>query len=302
MPVADLDGIVAFVETARAGSFTAAADRLGLTKSAVGKSVARLEARLGTKLLHRTTRKLSLTADGEAYLARCSLALDGIAEAEAAIASVQGEPRGRLRIDMPAAYGRRILLPVLLDLAGANARLRLSLTFNDRLIDPVEEGVDLVVRLGALKDSAGLVSRLLTRQMLHLCAAPSYLARRGHPETVAALHDHACILGLRSGVPQQWEFQGSDGTPVRLAMSPAHEIGDGDGIIAAALGGLGICQMPASLVADHVLQGTLALVLPQVSTVLVDVHAVWPGARHLSPKVRFLVDSLVAAARAGRLG
>ena len=201
-----LSGIVAFVEAARAGSFTLAAERMGLTKSAVGKSVSRLETRLGVKLFYRTTRKLSLTVDGEAFLASCKTALNEIIEAEAALKSEQGVPKGRVRIDMPAAYGRKILLPVLLEIASANPGLQLTLTFSDRLIDPVEEGIDLVIRFGILTDSAGLVSRRLMQQTLHVCASPTYLSRRGQPENrgrveAARLHRgvsarHAVAVGL----------------------------------------------------------------------------------------------------------
>ena len=297
-----LSGIAAFVEAARAGSFTLAAERMGLTKSAVGKSVSRLETRLGVKLFYRTTRKLSLTVDGEAFLASCKTALNEIIEAEAALKSEQGVPKGRVRIDMPAAYGRKILLPVLLEIASANPGLQLTLTFSDRLIDPVEEGVDLVIRFGILTDSAGLVSRRLMQQTLHVCASPTYLSRRGHPRTVEELRQHDCIVGFRRGTPLQWDFLDESGGTFRFSPPSTHEVGDGDAIIAAALAGLGLCQMPSSLVAEHLRTGDLVAILQDTAAVSVNVHALWPGSRHLSAKVRYIVDALVMEARAGRLG
>jgi DNA-binding transcriptional LysR family regulator len=141
--VEQLAGVAAFVEAARTGSFTTAAQNLRITKSAVGKSVARLEERLGAKLFYRTTRHLSLTPDGAAYFASCAHALEEIVDAERALTSKHGKPTGKLRIDMPGAFGRRVLLPLLLDIAKAHPALRLVMTFTDRIIDPVEEGIDL---------------------------------------------------------------------------------------------------------------------------------------------------------------
>ena len=168
--VEQLAGVAAFVEAARTGSFTTAAQNLRITKSAVGKSVARLEERLGAKLFYRTTRHLSLTPDGAAYFASCAHALEEIVDAERALTSKHGKPTGKLRIDMPGAFGRRVLLPLLLDIAKAHPALRLVMTFTDRIIDPVEEGIDLSVRFGELRDCSSLVSRRLTEQSS--CSAP----------------------------------------------------------------------------------------------------------------------------------
>ena len=182
-----LDGIEVFVTVVRSRSFTGAAERLGVSKSAVGKSVARLEHRLGTLLFYRTTRKLSLTVDGEAFYRACSQALDEIAHAEGALASTGAAPTGRLRIDMPAAFGRRILLPVLLDIARPHPALQLALSFGDRIIDPISEAVDLVLRFGEPADQAGLVMRKLTEQRLCICASPAYLAAQGIPQSLDEL-------------------------------------------------------------------------------------------------------------------
>lgn len=293
-----LSGIVTFVEAARAGSFTAAGERLGISKSAVGKSVSRLEERLGTKLFHRSTRKLALTSDGEAYLTSCGAALDGIAEAEAVIGGTSGGPSGRLRIDLAAAFGRHKLLPVLTRIARDHPALHLTLSFTDRVIDPVEEGVDLVIRFGETKDSSGLIARKLTEQRRLICAAPGYIASRGRPRHPDDLANHACIVGYRLGASLQW-FLSQNGKDIRISPPPTHQIGDGDAIISMTLAGAGLSQMPVSLVRQHIEAGDLVPVLEEFEGPPVPIYAVWPGTRHLSPKLRFIVDALRDAAKAG---
>jgi DNA-binding transcriptional LysR family regulator len=295
-----LSGVAVFVAVARSGSFTRAAEQLGVTKSAVGKAVARLEARMGVKLLHRTTRLMRLTEDGEAYLAACAAAMDDIIAAEAALRSRNQVLQGRLRIDMPVAFGRRVLLPLLMEMSQPHPGLSLSLTFNDGAIDPLSEDVDLVIRFGALRDSSHLVARRLVTQDRIICAAPAYLARHGEPRTLADLDRHQGVVGSPKGPPLRWTVR--EGGEVRHLAPPAtHHLGDADAMIEAAVGGFGICQMPASLVRGHIAQGRLVPILSTFSTVPVDVHAVWPKQAHLSPRVRYAVDQLVGFAARGRL-
>lgn len=296
-----LGGVRIFVEAARTLNFTAAAARLGVTKSGVGKSIAQLEARLGTKLFYRSTRRLSLTADGEAYLASCTLALDALDEAEAALSSTQLVPRGRLRVDLPVAFGRKVVLPVLAGIAQAHPELSLVLSFTDRLVDPVEAGIDLLIRFGELKSSTGLVARKLTEQRRVMVAAPRYLARFGAPSAPNELVRHRCIVALRGEGPPGWIVTDADGRATRIAPPPTHEIGDGDAVVEAAIAGLGIAQMPSSLVRVPIADGRLMPVLDANPGSFVPVHAVWPGTRHLLPKVRVIVDELVRRAAAGAL-
>lgn len=296
-----LSGVMIFVAAARANSFTVAADHLGITKSAVGKSIAKLEDRLGTKLFHRTTRRLSLTVDGEAYFASCAHAVDEIMAAEAALSSRKQTPSGRLRIDMPAAYGRKVVLPVLLDIAKANPDLQLTMTFTDHLIDPIEEGVDLMIRFGPLKDSSSLVARRLTVQGQVICASPQYLKEHGEPKSLEELQDHCCIVGFRRGQPLSWSVVDSDEDAIRISPPPTHEVGDGDAIVAMAVAGLGICQMPDSLVREHLQRGALIPVLDSFSAREIEINAVWPKTKHLQPKVRHVVDELVLRADQGAL-
>ena len=193
------------VTAVRARSFTVAAERLGISKSAVGKSVARLEDRLDAKLFYRTTRKLSLTADGEAFYQTCSEAIEEILAAEGALAARDTAPTGRMRIDMPAAFGRRILLPVLLDIARPHSALHLTLSFSDRIIDPVAEGIDLVVRFGEVADQAGLVMRKLTKAKGSASAGrlPIWLLE-GVPKDLVEVSQHRCIVNLRRDTPFFW--------------------------------------------------------------------------------------------------
>jgi DNA-binding transcriptional LysR family regulator len=296
------NGIIAFAEAANLLSFTAAAEKLGITKSAVGKSVARLEERLGTKLLHRTTRKLTLTADGEAYLASCRHALQEIESAEDALVAQNQQLAGRLRIDAPAAWGRQFLLPQLAKITKHHPGLNLSLSLTDRIIDPVEEGIDLAIRFGETKDTSGLITRKLSEQRAMIVAAPGYLEVRGHPHSVEDIQHHDCIVGFRRDIPNTWRVKSAEGLSHRIAPPATHEISDGAAIVDAAVAGLGLAQMPSSLLIDQIKAGKLVSVLDEFATVGVGIYAVWPKNRHLLPRVKHVVQILVEGARNGALG
>jgi len=295
-----LSGVAAFVAVVRAGSFTLAAERLGVTKSAVGKSVTRLEARLGVRLLHRTTRHLKLSFDGDVYFRACAAALDDIAAAEAQITPQGGAIRGRVHIDMPVAFGRRVLLPILLDIARPHPDLALTMSFSDATIDPAKQEVDLVVRFGPIEDSTRLVARRLTSQARVLCAAPGYLAEHGTPRSLADLDRHRCIVGSANGPPLRWTLNDGDRV-VQITPPATHQLNDGEAIVDAAVAGFGLCQMPASLVRQRIAQGQLVAVLEAHSRVPVDVHVLWVRQARLSPRVRLVVDQLVARGAAGEL-
>jgi len=301
--MADLDplsGVSVFVAAARTGSFTKAADRLGVTKSAVGKSIARLERRLGFTLFHRTGRLTRLTANGEAYLGACAAAIDEVMAAESALSSNSRVLSGRIHIDMPVAFGRRILLPILLRITRLHPDLQLSLTFSDATSDLVQEGVDLAVRFGALKDSSNLIARHLVAQERVICASPDYLRVHGEPMTLAAVRAHACVVGAPKGPPLVWHVR-ENGSEKRFTPPATHRLSDGEAMVDAAVAGLGLCQMPISLVRDRLAEGALVPVLRECSTVPVDVHALWPRQAQLSPRVRYVVDELAACAACGSL-
>jgi DNA-binding transcriptional LysR family regulator len=292
IPVDSFQGVITFVVAARSSSFTEAAEQLAISKSAVGKAIVRLEKRLGTQLFHRTTRRISLTADGEAYYAACALALEEIGAAESGLGPGSREPSGRLRVDMPVAFGRRVVAPLLFEIANKYPALQLNITFSDHLVDPIEEGIDLLIRFGDLKDAAGLVARRLTVQRWAICAAPDYLARFGTPTSLEALKDHHCIVGHRRGQPLSWRVRRGAET-VRFAPPATHQIGDGEAMILAAVAGVGLCQMPRSLFKDDIDAGRLIEVLAGHEPDAVEVHALWPKVSHLRPKVRYVVDELV---------
>jgi len=296
-----LSGVVTFVEAARAGSFTAASERLGISKSAVGKSIARLEERLGTKLFHRTTRRSRLTLEGESYLASCASALDEIAAAETALDAGRFTPRGRLRIDMPGAFGRRVLVPILAEIARAEPGLQFAMSFTDRFVDLVEEGIGLAIRIGDLEDSSGLVVRKLVEQTRVICASRQYLDTRGTPMSIEDLRTHDGIVALRRETSIAWLIADRDGTLVHLAPRQTHEIGDAEAMLTATLAGCGLVQLPMWMVREHLKSGALVAVLTEFATPKVNVHAVWPRTRHLAPKVRHVVDALVVRAVDERL-
>jgi DNA-binding transcriptional LysR family regulator len=295
-----LSGVAVFVAAARCGTFTDAAERLGLTKSAVGKAIARLEERVGFKLFHRTTRLTKLTADGEAYLAACATAIDEVTAAQAALSSNNRILSGRLHIDMPVAFGRRVLLPVLIEIMRPHPALGMTLTFTDSTSDLLQEDVDLAIRFGALPDSGDLVARRLVTQERVICASPAYLKSHGTPQTLADVRIHRCIVGSLKGPPLVW-FVNVGGAEKRFNPPATHRLSDGEAMVDAAVGGLGLVQLPSSLVREALASGSLKPVLRDFSAVGVDVHAVWPRQRQLNPRVRYVVDQLVAHAARGRL-
>lgn len=292
------DGVQEFAATVRTGSFTAAATTLGVTASAVGKSISRLEARLGTKLLHRTTRSLSLTSEGELYLAACTNILDEIESAESTLAAGGGVPVGRVRIDLPGAFGRQHVMPTLLDLALKHPKLDLSVVFSERTVDIFAEGTDLAVRIGELRAETGLAAKRLGSQRLVICASPRYLAERGAPRNPAELIERDCIMGWRREQRATWLLKGDLGTAFAQEAKVRHELSDGDAMLDAVLAGAGLSQLPTWLVGAHLASGALVPVLQEYAGAEMPIHAVWPQSRYMKPKLRVIIDALAEAAAA----
>ena len=288
-----LRSIEYFVAVAKAGSFTTAADELGISKSALGKSTSKLEQHLSTKLLHRTTRKLSLTTEGETYLASCESALATLKTAELALKSKHERPGGNVRIDVPAAFGRRVVMPVLLNRAARFPDLKLTVTFNDKLVDPLNAGFDLAFRFGALTDSGELVARKLNEQQLVLCASPAYLEQFGHPASLNELLQHRCIMAWRGGRPLPWLVRSGEGGDIHLHATPRHQISDGDAMVDACVAGAGIVQFPESLLRPLINEGKLTQILPELTPSPAGLHVIWPSNRHLMPSVGFIIDEFV---------
>ncbi|RAR59294.1 LysR family transcriptional regulator [Paraburkholderia unamae] len=292
------DGIPEFVLAAQLQSFTAAGLQLGVTSSAVGKGVSRLERRLGVKLLHRTTRRLTLTSEGETYLSSCLRVLEDLDDTEDGLATGQAEPRGQLRIALPGAFGRRHIAPALIALARQYAQLDLTITFGDRTVDMISEGIDLAVRIGDLKDDSELVARSLGEQHLVICASPDYLRRRGPVTTQAALLEHDCIVGWRRGARSTWLLRGPNGVLEEQEIRVRHELGDGEMMVQGVLDGCGLSQLPTWLVHEHLQSGRLVTVLDEFEGGGMPIHVIRPRTRYVQPKVRVVSDALVNLAKA----
>ncbi len=289
-----LQGISAFVQAVETGSFTAAAQRLGVTKSAVGKSVATLEQRLGVRLLERTTRRLSLTQEGADFHQSCLRVLAELDEAETRAASRRREVAGTLRISLPISFGRRWVMPELLRIARQHPKLRLDVRFSDRAVDLLEEGIDMVVRLGEPGNSAFLSSRSLGHQRVVTCASPQYLAERGSPACALDLATHDCLTFAGGGGVVPWTLPAEPAGTTRRVIEGRHTISDGEALRAAALDGLGIAQLPTWLVADDLKRGALVAILAPRGMPGAPIRALWPATRDLAPKIRVVVDQLIA--------
>ena len=270
-------------------SFTRAASELGITASAVSKQVRSLEERLGVRLLHRTTRRVSLTAEGFAFYERLRNVLDGAAYAEEEISQLHTELRGPLRIGAPMDFGRAHLAVPLAKFAASHPQLALEVEFSDRFVDVVEEGFDLVVRIGNLPDSS-LVARRLAPCRRVLCASPEYLAAHGTPRSPRDLKRHTKIAYAYESA-QNWTFRGERGLE-RLSVRIQHRANNGHMLRALVAQGLGIALIPTFLVADDLRQGRLEKLLTDSLVADLGIHAVYPTRTLLSNRVRRLVDFL----------
>lgn len=291
-----LQQIAAFAATARHGSFAAAAREVGCAPSTLAKSVARLEQRLGVRLFHRTTRQVSLTPDGERLAARCERLLAEVDELQSEAAGVRGSATGVLRVDAPTVLGKQLVLPALGQLARAHPGLAIDLRLQDAYADLAKEGLDLAVRVGALKDSS-LVARPLLQHAMVLVASPAYLASRGTPRRLEQLARHeALVFRLpSSGRDRPWSLR-RQGEAVQLQPAARLRIGDGEALVEAAVQGFGIAQLPDYFVRRQLADGALAEVLPGLRPAPLPVSLVWPAARMLPHRVRLAIDALTRAA------
>lgn len=292
-----LKGIDVFVCVAQAGSFKAAAEKMHLTGSAISKSIARLESRLGARLFERTTRRLALTDAGTAFYRTCTGVLADLEEAELALQADVSEPRGRLRIDLPGAFGRARVLPIILRWLEEHPGLVPHISFSDGFVDPFQEGVEVLVRIGGADswpDSVGY--RYLGREWHVLCAAPAYLARRGTPLTEGDLDDHQCIaFGWVDGNVSPWSFAADPGgAPQRRPVPARLVLGNGEALLMAAVAGNGIAQLPSWLIQQQLADGTLVEVLPDLATEGQPIHLAWVKQRQALPRVSALLQVLGA--------
>lgn len=284
-----LTRISAFVQTAEALSFVAAGQRLGISASAVGKSVTKLEETLGVRLFQRTTRRVVLTEEGRLFYDRCRRILEDLRDAEAQLSDAVQAPRGQLRISVPT-IGYHFLMPVLPEFRELYPDVELDVDFSDRMVDVIEERFDAVIRSGALADSS-LMSRRLGAFCFVLCASPAYLARRGVPRTPKDLAHHDC-LRFRfpiTGKLQEWSLEGGSEADL-TRLTPAFTCNNMEAMLAAAIEGIGIAYMPDFLARVAIAGGALRSVLDSHIADAGQFSVVWPSSRQLSPKLRAFVD------------
>ena len=290
-----LKQIEAFASVATRGSLSAAARLEGVTPAIIGRRIDALEARLGVRLFHRTTRLHNLTEDGEAFVHHCRRALAEIRAGRAVIETGRQVVSGRLRVSVPLSFGRRCVAPILLALARRHQGLSLEIDFTDRPVDLVDEGFDLAVRSGPIGDSGSLMARLLMRQRMMLVAAPGYLEGRGSPARLDDLAGHDCIVYRRQGRNERWRFTDESGSLHELVVDGRIGADDIETITEAALSGFGIAYLPCWLVQDAIDEGRLVRLLASATErQRSDIHAIWPQAPHLPARVRASIDALVA--------
>ncbi len=285
--------LTAFVQTIDRGSQAAAGRAIGVTPAMVGRYITALENRLGTRLLHRTTATQSATEAGLAFHAQATAILEQLEAAEHDAAATQAEPHGALRINAPMVFGVRYLAAAVAGFGALHPAIRTELVLNDRVVDLVNEGYDLAIRIGRLPDSSLIARRLAPCRTL-LCAAPTYLARHGTPATPNDLRRHNCLLYSYAASLRTWHLTGPGGAEAHLPITGNLVANNGDALLAAAIEGAGIVLQPSFIAAEALRDGRLVPVLPGWSPPELAIHAIYPSARHLSPKVRSFVDYLAA--------
>ncbi|WP_184357503.1 LysR family transcriptional regulator [Rhizobium sp. BK602] len=280
--------LAAFVHAAEQRSYVAAARVAGLSPSAIGKAIARLEARLGVRLFNRTTRNISLTEEGSAFYERCKRIIDDLEDAEASLIESRKRPRGRLRISVPHIVGHHLLMPMLPAFVARYPEIELDIDFEDRVTDLVTEGLDIAIRSGELADTR-LIARHLGEQHFVVCASPAYFDRHAFPATPADLAIHACIHFKypTSGRLAPWAFAPPN---EKLMLPRSLAFNNTDAGVRAALDGLGIAHLPIYVAAAHIHAGLLVPVLTAHMVAFGSLSLVWPSNRQLSPKVRAFVD------------
>lgn len=287
-----LDGVTVFVQVVESGSFTAAAKRLGNSTSFISKEVTRLENRLDVRLLNRTTRKISLTDVGRLYFERCKQLIADAEEAERSIHQLHGEPRGVLKVSAPVSFGLAYLRSALPQFLDTYPDIQLEIELNDRFVDVVAEGFDVVIRVGDLADS-NLISRQIMPSHGVIVASPDYLKKRGRPRHPSELARHDCISYAYKHTPNDWEFTGPGNETVRAKINARVVCNSAELEEAFALAGTGITRLPSFVCERSIADGLLEEILEDYARSSLGVYAIYPHRQHLSAKVRALVDFLV---------
>ncbi|MGJ8694462.1 MAG: LysR substrate-binding domain-containing protein [Thalassotalea sp.] len=280
------EGISEFVYVAENESFTLAAKKMAISTAQVSRQISTLEKRLNIKLFYRTTRKVSLTEEGRVFYQHCRSVLDGLEEAERAITNLQSKPQGKIKLTAPVTYGEQQILPLINNFMQQHENIAVTAYLTNQQIDLVEGGYDLAIRLGKLNDSS-LMAKKLGQRTNYACAAPEYLKQYGIPHSLSELTNHNCLLGTLD----YWHFKGS-AKEKNIRVSGKIRYNSGFGLVDAALKGLGIVQLPDYYVQQHLQSGALISLLDNYRAPDEGIWAVYPQNRHLSPKIRLLVDYL----------
>ena len=285
------EDIQAFVAVVEAGSFTAAAERLAADKSAISRRVTALENRLGTELLRRTTRALTITDTGNSFYQHAARILADLDEAEAAVAQQHGELQGRLRVALPLSFGVHHLRCPIADFNKAHPGVQMDLDLSDRFVDLLQEGFDVAIRIGNLKDST-LVARRLFESRLVVCASPDYIAEHGAPEKPDDLAAHKCVVYSGTSDPTHWTFIHANGEDQHVRVNPVMFANSGDVLLEAVADGLGIALQPTFLACAFIQSGRVVPILTDYHCPISTGYAVYPPTRHLSHRVRAFIDFL----------
>jgi DNA-binding transcriptional LysR family regulator len=282
-----------FARVVEQGSFAHAADKLGMSTSAVSRRVAELEVHLATRLLNRTTRRLSLTESGRAFFERCLQLLADLDEAEAMVSATAMVPRGTLRLTSSITFGVRHLAPAIAEFAARHPPMAFDIELSDRAVDIVDEGLDLAIRIGGIGSQALIARKFATTQMV-LCAAPAYIERKGLPATPEDLARHDCLTYEYLAARNLWRFRDRGGAERAVKIGGRVHANNGRLLTALAVDGLGVLLEPDFIVAPEIRAGRLVRLLPDYTPPSSDIYAAYPSRRHLSAKVRVFVDFLAA--------
>ncbi|SKC17323.1 DNA-binding transcriptional regulator, LysR family [Kosakonia radicincitans] len=288
----DIGALRVFVAVAEAGSFVAGGKAMGLTRSAAGKALARLEAYLDTRLFQRTTRRLSLTTEGHEFFNRCCRLLEDLEEAEASIRQNSPLPKGLLRLTVSEGYGKMVILPFIQAFIDNSPGISIEVSFSDRVVDLIEEGFDLAIRVGDGATSHQYITQVIDRTRPQLFVSPDYLKQWGKPESLADLKDHRRLVYGLGTASTGWNLVDKEHGRITLNGSNHVRFDSGDAIRTAAIAGLGIGYLPSFMIDRDIVEGRLIQLLPATQGEEIAIHAIYPSRRHLSLRVRAFIDGL----------
>ncbi|SFC48300.1 LysR family transcriptional regulator [Pseudoalteromonas denitrificans] len=280
------EGVSEFVSVAQTSSFTGASKILGISTAQVSRQVSALENRLNTKLFYRTTRKVSLTEEGSVYYQHCRQLMTGLADAERAVGNLRNTPQGLVKLTAPVTYGEKYIMPLVINFMVLYPEVEVTVVLSNQTVDLVEGGYDLAVRLGKLGDSSMMAKRL-THRTQYVCASPHYLEKFGIPHSLAELKQHNCLVGNTD----HWRFIES-GKEKSIRVSGSLTCNSGYGLRDAAIKGIGLIKLPDYYISEDFKSGDLVSILENYQEPEEGIWALYPQNRHLSPKVRLLVDYL----------